>query len=89
MSLTDHLPLRLRWDGRKGLAKARDVVMTLCAPPTLGFSFAELDFAPGACEMVRRRPWDALDDLRPEEIRACRAFLAALDSQPPDLPPDC
>lgn len=88
MSLTDHFPQRLRWDGRKGLARSRDVVMTLCSPPCLGFAFAELDFAPGACAMVRRHPWDALEDLSPDEIRACRAYLAALDS-PPDIDMDC
>jgi hypothetical protein len=89
MGLTDHLPLLLRWDGRRGIAKARDVVMTLCAPPPLGFRFVEIDFAPGACTLVRRRAWDALDDLLPSEIAACRAFLSAMDSEPPDLSPDC
>lgn len=80
MSLVDHLPLRLRWDGRRGMARSRDVVMSLAAPPPLGFRFVEIDYAPGACEMVRREPWAALDDLRPHEIEACRAYLAALDA---------
>ena len=88
--IADWLPLRLLWRaGSGGMARSRDVVMMLVEAPVLGFSYTELDFAPGACALVRRRAWDAIDDLLPSEVAACLAFLAAMDADPPDLEPDC
>lgn len=81
MSIADHLPLRLRWYGGRGLARWRDGMMTLCAPPELGIEYEELDYAPGVCALIRRHISDAIDDMRPHEFDACARFLEALGDE--------
>ena len=87
--IADLLPMRLRWQGRRGIASGSGAMMTLGAPPPLGFHFAEIDYAPGICALVRRQPCGPLEDMLPGEIAECRMYLATLDAGPPDLEPDC
>lgn len=89
MSIRDHLPIRLWWAGGKGLAISNGAMMTLRCPPHIGFEYAEIDYAPGACALVRRAAFDRLDDMTPDEIAACMLYLAELAADPPDLAPDC
>lgn len=90
MSILDHYwSIRLRWANGKGLASGNGATMTLACQPFLGFDYVEIDYAPGACELVRRTSGDRLEDMRPHEIEACQRYLAALDvTDPPDLEPD-
>jgi hypothetical protein len=88
MSVEDYFPVRLQWNGRAGIIRSRYMVMTIHAPPVLPFSYVEIDFTPGACSLIRRRPPDRMDDMEPGEVEACRLFLARLDADPPDLAPD-
>ena len=87
--IADLLPMRLRWQGRRGIASGSGAMMTLGAPPPLGFDFAEIDYAPGICALIRRHSWEPLTDMLPSEIAQCRMYLAALDAEPPELEPDC
>lgn len=79
VSITDHLPFRLRWHGGKGFASGNSVIMALIDQPELGFVYVELDYAPGVCALVRRAACHAVSDMTVDEVMACRAFLAALD----------
>lgn len=87
MSILDHYwPARLRWTNSKGgFASRNGTSMALTRRPFLGFDYAEIDYAPGACELVRRTSGDRLEDMLPHEIEACQRYLAALDiTDPPD-----
>lgn len=84
--MSDSLYLvRLRWDGRRGVAKNVGGFMTLSAPPNVGFPFSELDYAPPVCALVRPYAWHALRDMSPEERAACVRYLRAMDAVQPDL----
>lgn len=89
MSMLNHLGQRLWWEGRRGGARSRDVSMSLAAPPALPFDFLAIDYCPAVgVYTVRRSLADGNEqDMRPDEIAACRNYLNALDG-PPDMEPD-
>lgn len=80
MSIIDHLPPRLSWDGRRGIAVGQGSLMTLSQPPFLGVPFVEIDYAPAVHVMLIRRVIGlAIEDMAGDEIAECKRFLAALD----------
>lgn len=72
-------PTRLRWDGRKGVAKRDGVVLALTSPPDIGLiiRWDEIDYAPGVVAQIRPRH-GAMRDMRPEEVQMCREYLAGV-----------
>lgn len=81
---------RLRWDGRRGLAKSPAVgEMRLVRPPDLGFTYNRIDYSPGSVAQIQRQPWDREDDdMTADEVARVKEWLRTLTVDPPDLPPD-
>lgn len=76
--IAELLPVRLYWDGRRGVARlGRYQVRLAAAPHVPGLSIVEIDYTPGEIASVLE-PCKGWRDLEAHEIRAVRAVLAAI-----------
>ena len=80
------LPIRLCWDGRRGVAAWRGAMTILTSAPLLnGNPVHTIEYAPlgdGHIATVQYRPIDPPRDLTPAEVEACRAYLEKLLGEP-------
>jgi hypothetical protein len=80
MSIADSCGIpRLRWYAGRGVAQGAMSLMTLSAPPHLGFQFVELDYQRGICGQLRENNHSAPRELFTQEIEAVERWLRALD----------
>ena len=71
---------RLRWDGRRGVAKLRGCAVALPAPPDLGGGPVHaVDYVPEVrLAEIAPRACDGRRDMTPDEIAAADRLLARL-----------
>ena len=74
MSIADHSPVRLRWDGRTGCARYDGVSVELRERPP-GMLWREVDWVPGEVSICRDRDCDPTRDLETAEVNMIRAYL--------------
>lgn len=66
-------PVRLEWDGRRGLARADGVTIELHTAPMPGW--CEVHYTPGIQSEVRPRACDPRRDMLEAEIAAVKTWL--------------
>lgn len=75
--IADHSPVRLRWDGRTGVARHDGVEVQLRERPA-GMIWREVDYVPGEVAQCRDRDCDPMRELHGAEIDMIRSYLAAM-----------